>query len=376
MWKTAFKFMIYDKTKFIGILSGIVISIFIIGAQLGMLNGIYDTALVFLKDNKEYVYVVSPKSTSSGSLVNIDKRIGNELLSIDGVEKAYPLIFSMGNVKYRSGNSATAAIIGIQGPDYAGAPKEYLPGTDLNELHNEGAVIVDAGDIENMENIKLGEYFSINENRVYVSGFSIKNPGLGQQNIVTTIERARKLSNFPINQVSAFLVKTKSNDPLVQKKIAGVIETTIPNVKARTGLAFNQESIDYMATSSGIMFGFMIMVAFALITGLIIVGLTMFTSVKDRMKDYGTIKAIGGSNSMVTKMILIQSIIYSFLGFIISMMILFGLKFLMEMANQALNFSPSIIAFLLTATLIIGIVSSYFSLRKILKLDPVEIFRM
>jgi len=61
MWKTAFKFMIYDKAKFIGILSGIVISIFIIGAQLGMLNGIYDTALVFLKDNKEYVYVVSPK---------------------------------------------------------------------------------------------------------------------------------------------------------------------------------------------------------------------------------------------------------------------------------------------------------------------------
>jgi len=41
----------------------------------------------------------------------------------------------MGNVKYRSGNSATAAIIGIQGPDYAGAPKEYLPGKQILKLN-------------------------------------------------------------------------------------------------------------------------------------------------------------------------------------------------------------------------------------------------
>lgn len=376
MWKTAFKFMIYDKAKFIGILSGMVISVFIIGAQLGMLNGIYDTALGFLKDNQEYVYVVSPKSTSSGSLVNMDKRVGNELQSIEGVEKAYPLIMTMGTVKNRSGNSGMAAIIGVQAPDYAGAPKEHLPGTDFNDLNNEGAVIIDAGDVENMENIKLGEYFTLNENRVYVSGFSIKNPGLGQQNIVTTVERARKLSNFPINQVSAFLVKTKSSDPLEQKKLAQIIEKAIPNVKARTGKDFNQESIDYMATSSGIMFGFMVMVAFALLTGLIIVGLTMFTSVKDRMKDYGTIKAIGGSNGMVTKMIMLQSVIYTVIGYSLSMLILFGLKFGMSMVNQAMNFSPTVILFLLSATLIISIVSSYFSLRKILKLDPVEIFRM
>lgn len=376
MWKTAFRFMMFDKAKLIGILFGIIISVFLIGAQLGILDGLLDTSIGITKDNTSYLFVVNKKSTSAVTLLNIDKRVGNELESIEGVENVYPIVITAGTPKFASGATGMAVIIGVQSPDFIGGPKKYQPGTNLNDLQNEGAVIVDAADLENMENIKVGDYFMINDVRVYVSGISTNNAGLGQQNIITSIERARKLSGLNPNYVSAYMIKTNSNDPIINKKIAERITQTIPTIKATTGEDYKKETLEYIKKASGIVMSFMILVGFALITGLIIVGLTMFSAVNDRIKDYGTIKAIGGGNGLISKLILTQSLLYAIFGFALAMILLYGLRYIMIAANQGMNFSPMLIAFLIISTLNISIVGSYFSMRKILKLEPVQIFRM
>jgi len=376
MWKNAFKFMIYDKAKFFGILFGVVISIFLVGAQLGLLNGLLENSIGITKGNTEYLFVVNKKSTSATSLINIDKRVGNELQSIEGVEKVYPVIITMGTAKFKSGANGMLSIVGVQYPDFVGSPKDYLPNTNLNDLQNEGAVIVDNADLENMENVKVGDYFTINDQRVYVSGISVNNAGMGQANTITTIDRARKLSGFSPNQVSAYMVKTNSTDPIINKQIADRITKTIPTVKGATGADYMEESLEYVKKASGIMISFMVLVGFALFTGLIIVGLTMYSSVNDRIKDYGTVKAIGGSNGFIIKLILLQSVLYAIIAFIIAMALLLGINVMMTAANQGLIFTPNLILFLVSTTLIICLIGSYFSLRKILKLEPVQIFRM
>ena len=376
MWNTAFRFMLYDKAKLIGILFGIVISVFLIGAQLGLLDGLLDNSIGITKGNTDYVFVVNKKSTSANSLLNIDKRVGYELQSIQGVDKVYPVVVTQANSKYASGATAIACIIGIQSPDFIGGPKQYLPGTNLNELQNEGAVIVDQADIENMENIKVGDHFSINEVPVYVSGISINNANMGQGNIITSIERARKIGGMSANYVSAYLIKTNSNDPIENAKIAATITKNIPTIKAASGIDYKEETLEYVKKSSGIMISFIILVGFALVTGLIIVGLTIYSSVNDRIKDYGTIKAIGGTNKLITKLILLQSVLYAIIGFAFAMTLLYGLRYIMMAANQVMNFTTPVLLFLIFSTIIISVVGSYFPLKKIIKLEPVQIFRM
>lgn len=376
MWRNAYRFMIYDKAKFFGILFGVVISIFLVGAQLGLLNGLLDNSVGITKGNTNYLFVVNKKSTSATSLLNMDKRVGNELKSIDGVDKVYPVIVTMGSAKFKSGATGMIAIVGVQGPDFVGGPKNYLPNSNLNDLQNEGAVIVDNADLENMENVKVGDHFSINDQRVYVSAISVNNAGMGQANVITTIERARKLFGLSPNYVSAFMVKTNSIDPEINKQIANQITKIIPAVKAATGVDYMEESLEYVKKASGIMISFMVLVGFALFTGLIIVGLTMYSSVNDRIKDYGTIKAIGGANGFIVRLILLQSALYAMIAFVIAMSLLFGINILMVAANQGLVFTPGLILFLVVTTLIICLIGSYFSLRRILKLEPVQIFRM
>ncbi len=376
MWKTAFRFMVFDKTKLIGILFGITVSIFLVGVQLGYLDSVLDTFIGIVKDNTEYIFVVDKKSTSSVSLVNIDKRVGYELQSIKGVEKVYPVIVAGATSKFKSGATGMVTIIGVDLPGGVGGPKHFTSETNLNTLQNEGAVIVDITALEDMESIKIGDYFSINDIRVYVSGISLNNQNLGQPNIITTIERVRQISKFSANHVSAYILRTNSMDTAINDQIVRNINSTILAVNAFTGRDFNQKSLAYVKETSSIMSTFMFLIGFSLITGFIVVGLTMFSSVNDRIKDYGTIKAIGGTNAFITRLILSQSVLYALIGFGIAISCLLGLKILMASANQTINLSPSLIAFLFLSTLTISLVGSYFSLRKILKLEPVQIFRM
>lgn len=376
MWKTAFQFMIYDKAKLLGILFGIVISVFLIGAQLGLLDGFIESSLGIIKGNTEYIFVVNEKSESSISLVNVDKRVAYEVQSIEGVEKVHPVIVTGATIRNASGGSFGCVLYGIQSPDFIGGPKEFLPETNVSSLQSEGAIIVDESDLENLGNVKQGDYLSINNSRVLVSGISVGNTGLGEYNIITTIERAKRLTGFSANHMSAYIIETNTTNPEINKQIANAITATVPTVKAFPGDEFSDITKTYMSESSGITITFMILVYFALFTGLIIVGLTMYSSINDRIKDYGTIKAIGGNNSFITKLIMIQSVLYAISGFVIAMSMLVGLKYIMNTIDQSMNYSVERIVFLIFSTLIISVIGSYFSMRKILKLEPVEIFRM
>lgn len=376
MWKTSLQFMTYDKTKLIGILAGIFIAIFLIGAQMGILDGILDTSIGIVKNNRDYIYIVDKKSTSSGTLANVDQRVGYSLKSIPDIGKIYPVIVTMGTIKLNTGATLMSSIIGVQYPEMIGGPQKYSPETNLSDIQNNGAMIIDAGDVGSMDNIKQGDYFSVNDKRVYVSGFSVGNPGLGQQNIITTIERARQLSGFSNNHVSAYMIKSSSMDPVKQKQIIRTINETIPNVKAWAGNEFALKSIEYTKEVSGVVAVFYMMMTFSLLTGTIIVGLTMFSSVNDRIRDYGTIKAIGGSNKLIAQLIIKQAVLYALLGFTISVTSLTILKIFMNSINQSMIFTPSLWLWLFIATMLLSLLGSVISMRKIFKLEPVQIFRM
>ncbi len=376
MWYNAFRFMIFDKSKLIGILFGIVISVFLIGAQLGIFDSILDSTTGITKGNADYIFVVNSKSVSALQLQNIDVRVGYELQSLPGVLKVYPVVLTAGTIKLPSGATGAASIIGLQGPDFIGGPKEYTSETDLGNLLNEGAVILDKGDLTILEGLKMEDFFLINDTRVFLSGMSVNNPGFGQVNIVTTIERARQLSGLSLNFVSAYMVKTNSADALINEQIAQNITQVIPSVKAAIGAKFMEETLSYMMEVSSISVSFGMLIGVALLSGLVIVGLTMFSSVNDRIKDYGTVKAIGGGNGFIIRLILTQAAIYALTGFTFAMCLLWCFQQVMISANQGFSISLVRIMNLLLATAVISVTGSWFSLRKILKLEPVQIFRM
>lgn len=371
MLKEAFKFMWYDKTKMFGILFGIILSVFLIGQNIGICFSLLNSTISLAKFNQNYIWVVSDKSQQVSDLPLLDMRIYRELMSINGVKKVHQLIVGGGSAKFNNGTKTSITMIGTQAPSFAGGPWKFAFG-NLQDLLQEGAVIGDSYDPIQSKNIKIGDHFEYNGNRVVLVGQTKGAKGLGVAYGFTTVDRARKLCNIPTTKASAFLVEWENGASVEQ--VIYAINKEIPRVKARDGKTFTNESLKYFALNSGIVASFGLLVVFAIITGFAIVGLTMFSAVNDRIKDYGTIKAIGGTNSVIRNLILWQASIYSIVGFTVAYILLFGFVQATK-KNLDIQITPELTAFLVIITLVIAVLGSLLAMRKITKLEPAAVFR-
>ncbi|HNB91896.1 MAG TPA: ABC transporter permease, partial [Saprospiraceae bacterium] len=127
------------------------------------------------------------------------------------------------------------------------------------------------------------------------------------------------------------------------------------------------------STNMGVSFG--TLVVFAIITGFFIIGLTLYSAVLDRLRDYGTYKAIGATNGYVRRLILAQAILFALTGYVIALTLLFFFKQGMAKAGLIVQITPSLAGFLLFATLFISVGGSLFAISKINKLEPASVFK-
>src|SRR5690606_37009508 len=123
----------------------------------------------------------------------------------------------------------------------------------------------------------------------------------------TTLERAAYLGNFPEHKVSAYLVKVKDKEQ--EEAVINSINSSLFSVRAWKGEEFANASILTVLKTSGIAISTGTMVLFAIIVGIVVIGLTLYSATIDRIKDYGTLKAIGASNNYIRKLILMQALI-------------------------------------------------------------------
>ena len=355
-----------------GFLFGMILSLFLVGQQVMICLALLGSSVSLATVNQEYIWVVNSKSNQVIDLPALDMRVGRSLVFVEGVEGVSPMIFTGGNLKKADGSKVALGLIGVSPPDFAGGPWNIVAG-QKSDLLSTNAIFLDITNPELGPDLRLGQSYEFNGNQVKVRGLTRRTEGLGSSYAFTSISMARYLAGIPTTQANAFLVKWDKKYSDVQ--VVNAINDQIPNVKAYTGPAMRSKSIKYFAGNSGIVASFGLLVVFAVITGFAIVGLTMYSAVNDRIKDYGTLKAIGGTNGIVRQLILLQAALYSTVAFIFAFLFLKG--FINATKNSLeLQLIPEIIYALIGVTFFIAIASSLFAMRKIMKLEPAAIFRI
>jgi putative ABC transport system permease protein len=369
--KEAFQFLWYDKAKLFGILFGMVLSVFLVGQQVMICLALLGSTVSLATFNQQYIWVVSDKSKQVIDLPLIDMRVGRSLRTVNGVKAVHPFIFGGGNVKLPNGSKVAVSMVGTQAPTFAGGPWRMKEGNPMNVLQD-GGVILDSRNVEIGKDLRIGDKLEYNGNRVQIVGLTAKTEGLGVSYGFTTVERARKLCNISPDQASAFLIEWEEGFSAAE--VVDHINQTIPGVKAWEGFAYREASLRYFAGNSGIVASFGLLVVFAVITGFAIVGLTMYSAVNDRIRDYGTLKAIGGTNGTIRKLILSQALIYSVVGFTLAYgMLVFFIN--ATAGSLDLQLTPVLSFSLVGVTIFIAVMASLFAMRKITKLEPAAVFR-
>ena len=154
------------------------------------------------------------------------------------------------------------------------------------------------------------------------------------------------------------------------------INNTLPSIRAWKTEDLKSSTVKFIVASSNIGTSIGSLVVFAIISGFFIIGLTLYSSAIDRVRDYGTLKAIGATNGYITRLILTQSLITATLGFLIAWFLLVGFQKGVANAGLLFSLSPSLLISLYLLTLIISTGSAlFFSIRTIGNVEPASVFR-
>ena len=375
MLETAFRFIRYDKSKSIGVIIGIVISTFLIGQQVGIATFLMGLMSTLVDNSNGDIWVVDAKTKDVNSLGKFDVRIVRQLRSIEGVASAFGMVLTNGSAVFPNGKSAPVTLIGSEAPAFAAGPRpDKIRQGSIAALESEAAVTADFYDASVYDLIpEVGLQFEINGKRAVIGAQTDNLRGFGGNTMYTTLERARYFGNGNDTEISAVIVRVEPG--FSPASVRDDINRHIFGIRAWVRQDLSKSTVNYVLGSTGIGVSTGTLIVFAVIAGFFIIGLTMYSAALDRIRDYGTLKAIGASNGYVRRLILTQAAIFAVTGFVIAYALLEGFRLGSRGKGLIFHFSWQIQLGMFAVTLFIALFGAIFALRRITSLEPAAVFR-
>jgi putative ABC transport system permease protein len=372
--RLAYKLLVNDKSKFTALLVGITFAVFLITFISSMFVGVVNHASATVVNIGAPMWVMDPSVQSVINSVGMPDYVLDAVRSIPGVEYAVPLYSGGALVKLPDGTYQAATVVGLDDTSLLGRP--MLEQGKIEDIYAEnGFIIVDDADYEKLESPHVGSQFELNDHRVVIVGIAkVTFSGLfGMPTLYTTYTRAVEYIPNPRFTISYVLVQPKSPSdvPKIKQEVAAL------GYLAVTKDEFITKDADFFIfqTAAGINITLMALISF--IVGLSISGQTFYTFILENLERFGALKAIGTKNSELVRMILFQAGFTALTGYGLGVGLCAGLIYLakLRLASYAAMITyPSLLVSLAMVVIIAG-VSSYFGVRRVLQIEPFDIFR-
>jgi len=155
------------------------------------------------------------------------------------------------------------------------------------------------------------------------------------------------------------------------------------HIEAQTGLKaltkeeFTWLTMKYYLQHTGIPINFGTTVILAFLVGCAIAGQTFYLFTVENLKQFGTLKAMGMSDWKIVGMILIQALVVAGIGYGLGMGLatLYGIVAQREMSLLAFFLPWQVLALTGLAVVLIALLSSLLSIRRVLTVEPAIVFQ-
>jgi putative ABC transport system permease protein len=153
------------------------------------------------------------------------------------------------------------------------------------------------------------------------------------------------------------------------------IERRLPHNNVRAQAEWASRSRSYWTDSTGLGLNMITTVFLGCLVGVVVVAQTLYTSAMEHIKEFATIKAIGGRDRDVYWILGKQSVIAAVLGFGLGSLMSFALRPAMASIDLKLIVSPALAAWVFVGTVVFCVAASAVSFKKVAGLDPALVFR-
>jgi putative ABC transport system permease protein len=180
---------------------------------------------------------------------------------------------------------------------------------DPRAIRHPDGILVDVYDAYKLGNCKIGDVREISGHRAKIVGMTNGIVGFTTNPyIFTTLERARKkyTVGIPPEHCSYFLVKAKPGADV--KALCSQIRQRVPELDVYDRATYSLMCMEYWLTRTGIGISFGLAAFLGLLVGLAVVAQTLYASVNERIKEFGTLKAMGADDRCVSRFLLSQAL--------------------------------------------------------------------
>jgi putative ABC transport system permease protein len=374
----AIRILTGNRGKYLALIFGISFSSLLMAHQMSVFWGVLRRTTSQIGDvhdadawvmNPRVRYIDEAPALASGYLARVR--------GVSGVAWAVPFYKGTVQARLRNGANRLMILLGVDDATLVGAPREMVLGSVVELRRPDGILLGEAGyqHFWPGEPLRLGRTLEINDFRGVVVGIcKTSTPYQTHPVAYTRFSLACRFAPVDRNHMPFVLVKTQPDADVVEVCSA---------ITARTGLrALSKQefcwwTIRYYLENTGIPINFGITVFLGFMVGVAVAGQTFYLFTIENLRQFGTLKAMGVSNTRLVGMILLQALAVGTAGYGLGMgLTALFFEWTKNMVHLQGLFLPwQVMAATAGAVLLIVILASLVSIRRAIVLEPAVVFR-
>jgi putative ABC transport system permease protein len=364
--------LLYDRLRFIATLVGIVFSVILVMIQMGLFLGFGHMVSTMIDHASTDLWVVPKGAKCFEDPSLLDLKMRDRIAAVSGVTATIPLVIGFSDWRLESGEVTPVFIVGTDLRDGALQPWNVVGG-NVQALSERGAVAVDRSYFDRLGVTGVGSTAEIRGHHVRVVAITD-----GIRSFATTpyvfvdLKSARSYTGTLNDRASNLLVRI--NPAADREKVLQAVRAQAGDAEVLTPDEFRSRSRSFWLFGTGAGAALFAGALLGVIVGTVIVAQTLYSSTKDHLSEFATLRAMGSCNRYIYNVIIYQALLNAVIGFAIAAGL--GAVVVQITAKSALPIviTPWLMAALAVLTVVMCVASAIGAIVRVVRIDPATVF--
>ncbi|MEO8275245.1 MAG: ABC transporter permease [Thermoanaerobaculia bacterium] len=370
----ALKNLLHDKLRSTMTIAGVAFAVTLVFVQVGLFMGLLDNASVTIDHLDADLWVTSRNTPNVDFAHGFPEMLVQRVRSTPGVQRADNLLVQFLNLTLPDGAEEGMLVYGLEDFTRWGIPWSVESG-NLADLRRGAYMFLDASAERRFGKFAVGDYREVMGRRVKIIGRSREALSFTTSPIAfLTYDLVQQLAGGRMDGRTTYIV-VRLEPGADAAAVATDLRQRLPYNDVYTREAWSKRSRSYWVASTGIGLNMYLTVFLGCLVGVVVVTQTLYTSTMEHIKEFGTVKAIGGSNRDIYRILGAQAVIAAVIGFASGRLMAALLAPAMAKIRLKLMISNEFAAVVFVGTLLLCLFAALVSFRKVAKIDPALVFR-
>jgi putative ABC transport system permease protein len=373
MVSLARKNLLHDRLRFVITLAGVAFAVTLVLVQVGLFMGLLNKATVTIENANAEIWVTSKGTPNVDFAHTFPETAVLRVRGIPGVERADNLLIQFMNIQLPSGAEEGGLVYALDDFTAWNLPWAVNEG-NVRDLKRGAYILMDRSAERRFGPFAVGEYREILGRRFKIIGTTTGAASFTTAPIVfMDFKNAQELLQTLQGKAQYVLVKVAPGADV--GAVAEEIRRRLPYNDVYTKDDWARRSRTYWVVSTGLGMNMGVTVFLGILVGIVVVAQTLYTSAVEHVKEFGTVKAIGGSNWDIYRILGEQALIAAVVGFVLGGLMSVAMRPLMAKLYLNVLISPAFATAVFVGTIFMCLGAAMLSFRRVATIDPALVFR-